>query len=456
MNKFLRNFFVTALAIMSLNAMGQAVVTFDASVDKGTHDAQNPGADQVSKSGITVAISDGAMNLTDQYRCYKNATLTVTSTEGNIAKVEFTCTAEGEEKYGPGSFTDPTTGSYSFAGKVGTWTGDAESFTLTASKNQGRINNIVVTLSGGVTVEFWDASTLDLTTAIKTRENKNENLKTVPEQYPGEAPDEAQIRADATASVKLTGVSTPNSDGAPEEAWRYPTTDTKQFLNLDACPVKFAGSYLQAKTGNPSMLDIEYFFTNSDGNRVGPRTVEDFWAPGCGKLPAKGEYIEVSFSKAGTFVAGLFIQRPTSNLYIIDKETIQLLAPSAIKIAGFNNNNTVKPAEDADAYQPMKVNDDYTISYANPDYSINTGKQVFGHVSFDVEAGKTYLMLNPKNQLGIYGFQFTPGGDPSGVETIKTNKVWNADAPMYNLSGQKVDKSYKGIVIQNGRKFFNK
>jgi hypothetical protein len=133
-----------------------------------------------------------------------------------------------------------------------------------------------------------------------------------------------------------------------------------------------------------------------------------------------------------------------------------LLAPSAIKIAGFNNNNTVKPAEDADAYQPMKVNDDYTISYANPDYSINTGKQVFGHVSFDVEAGKTYLMLNPKNQLGIYGFQFTPGGDPSGVETIKTNKVWNADAPMYNLSGQKVDKSYKGIVIQNGRKFVNK
>ena len=470
MNKILRNFFVTALAIMSLNAMGQAVVTFDASVDKGTHDAQNPGADQVSKNGITVAISDGAMNLTDQYRCYKNATLTVTSTEGNIAKVEFTCTAEGEEKYGPGSFTDPTTGSYSFAGKVGTWTGDAESFTLTASKNQGRINNIVVTLSGGVTVEFWDASTLDLTTAIKTRENKNENLKTVPEQYPGEAPDEAQIRADATAalvltdyifsvetaSVKLTGVSTPNSDGAPEEAWRYPTTDTKQFLNLDACPVKFAGSYLQAKTGNPSMLDIEYFFTNSDGNRVGPRTVEDFWAPGCGKLPAKGEYIEVSFSKAGTFVAGLFIQRPTSNLYIIDKETIQLLAPSAIKIAGFNNNNTVKPAEDADAYQPMKVNDDYTISYANPDYSINTGKQVFGHVSFDVEAGKTYLMLNPKNQLGIYGFQFTPSGDPSGVETIKTNKVWNADAPMYNLSGQKVDKSYKGIVIQNGRKFVNK
>lgn len=28
--------------------------------------------------------------------------------------------------------------------------------------------------------------------------------------------------------------------------------------------------------------------------------------------------------------------------------------------------------------------------------------------------------------------------------------------PMYNLSGQRVDKNYKGVVIQNGKKFINK
>lgn len=32
----------------------------------------------------------------------------------------------------------------------------------------------------------------------------------------------------------------------------------------------------------------------------------------------------------------------------------------------------------------------------------------------------------------------------------------NADAPMYNLSGQRVGKGYKGIVIQNGKKFMSK
>ena len=31
-------------------------------------------------------------------------------------------------------------------------------------------------------------------------------------------------------------------------------------------------------------------------------------------------------------------------------------------------------------------------------------------------------------------------------------KATNADGAIYNLAGQKVDASYKGIVIQNGKK----
>ena len=144
MNKILRNVFVAAMAMMSLSGMAQ--ITFDASADKGTCDASNPGADQVTKDGVTIAVSNGAMNLTDQYRCYKSATFTVTSTVGNIQKVEISCTAEGEAKYGPGCFTDATAGSYAFEGKVGTWTGDASSFSMTASTNQVRINTVVVTV----------------------------------------------------------------------------------------------------------------------------------------------------------------------------------------------------------------------------------------------------------------------------------------------------------------------
>ena len=43
----------------------------------------------------------------------------------------------------------------------------------------------------------------------------------------------------------------------------------------------------------------------------------------------------------------------------------------------------------------------------------------------------------------------------TGVNTIKTAEQ-NANAPMYNLAGQRVSKDYKGIVIQNGRKMIKK
>ena len=39
--------------------------------------------------------------------------------------------------------------------------------------------------------------------------------------------------------------------------------------------------------------------------------------------------------------------------------------------------------------------------------------------------------------------------------TVVASKV-NTNAPIYNLAGQKVSKSYKGVVIQNGKKFVQK
>ena len=41
------------------------------------------------------------------------------------------------------------------------------------------------------------------------------------------------------------------------------------------------------------------------------------------------------------------------------------------------------------------------------------------------------------------------GGDKTAINAVK---AMNADGAIYNLAGQKVDASYKGIVIQNGKK----
>ena len=129
----------------------EGAVVFDADVDKGNA-TETEAAYEVSKSGVTMAVSSGRLgtyNNEVHYRIYKNQTLTLTSTVGNITKVEFTCTANNDEKYGPGCFTVDG-GSYEYADAVGTWTGDASSVTFTASSNQVRATQVAVTVNGEV------------------------------------------------------------------------------------------------------------------------------------------------------------------------------------------------------------------------------------------------------------------------------------------------------------------
>ncbi|WP_455261320.1 hypothetical protein [Prevotella jejuni] len=43
----------------------------------------------------------------------------------------------------------------------------------------------------------------------------------------------------------------------------------------------------------------------------------------------------------------------------------------------------------------------------------------------------------------------------TGIKNVQTIEV-NENAPIYNLAGQRVSKDYKGVVIQNGKKFVRK
>ena len=51
----------------------------------------------------------------------------------------------------------------------------------------------------------------------------------------------------------------------------------------------------------------------------------------------------------------------------------------------------------------------------------------------------------------------TFGGNGAGVGAIAADqKVLDENAPVYNVLGQKVTKEYKGILIQNGKKYINR
>lgn len=260
----------------------------------------------------------------------------------------------------------------------------------------------------------------------------------------------------ATASVSIKGVSTPNTDASDAEAWQT-NAEVQHFeLNIDGCPDNMKWTnYVKPKNGNPSLAYYDFYELKDDGSSTVFRVHENLWTVGCGQLPTKGTYYEITFAKAGQMVMGVYLNRPNSSyVVVVDKETITPLPASVMSFEGFCQNNTYKyPSGNAESddpiFQKFNFRDDWTI-----DVSAQPSRALMGYLSFPVEA-KTYLLFQPSSQVGLYGFQFTEA-DPANVEAITTKTQKNANAALYNLAGQKVDKSYKGIVIQNGRKFVNK
>lgn len=86
-------------------------------------------------------------------------------------------------------------------------------------------------------------------------------------------------------------------------------------------------------------------------------------------------------------------------------------------------------------------------------FTSKSGTPAFAQVvsGQDIPAKKGYIVLN-SSSAAKYAINFD--GEATGIHTIEAASA--ANAAMYNLAGQRVDKSYKGIVIVNGKKYLNK
>jgi|GEM_PF-1335343 len=73
---------------------------------------------------------------------------------------------------------------------------------------------------------------------------------------------------------------------------------------------------------------------------------------------------------------------------------------------------------------------------------------VYPVISVEVKAGEVAVGY-PTGSLNFYGFEFI--ASTSGVNAVTVEKAKNNIR--YNLAGQRVDESYKGVVIMNGKKF---
>ena len=107
-------------------------VTFDATIDKGTS--------PLIKNGVTFACNNGVLNNGSEYRLYKNSVTTFSVSQGTITQIVFT----GVSGYPASGFATQT--GWTTDGNNGTWTGNAQSVSFTASGAQVRATQIVVTV----------------------------------------------------------------------------------------------------------------------------------------------------------------------------------------------------------------------------------------------------------------------------------------------------------------------
>lgn len=114
---------------------------------------------------------------------------------------------------------------------------------------------------------------------------------------------------------------------------------------------------------------------------------------------------------------------------------------------------------DATFATDLKVSNGNVKSDGTNFYGFTTKDGVSGFVrvakDVAVPLGKGYLRLTGNTAAAPVFYSINIGGGTTGIGQVEVEKATENGA-IYNLAGQRVDASYKGVVIKNGKKYVNK
>lgn len=388
---------ILRISVMSLLALISSItfaqVTFDANVDKGTQTG-NGKPDQVIKDGVTLSCTNAALAATN-YKTKKAEYRFYASSDVTLSAAD-----KNIVKVEMTCSGDKKYAASNFAAQEGlviaketaTWTGKATSITFKTTK-QVRAYKVVVTLEGGAVTPTPEVQTVDNIAAFKAlSDGTTAQLKL----------NNAQVLYTWTSKNGNTSTYIRDATGALLLYKSGLTLKENQMLNGEVT-LKLKDFY-----GLPEGVKTDK--TNADGLTITDGT------------PAQPKVITPD--KAGenlsdlVQVEGVTIQSEQSGKYTnyyayVGDQKIQLYN-------GFH----------LDAYKDLS-----SLVGTN-------NKTVKGIVS----------MFKGNYQITIISIDTTTGIDNLNAES----KTLNDNAPMYNLAGQRVDKTYKGVVIQNGKKFINR
>lgn len=461
MIKALRYSLMSLLVLICGSVFAQKTVTFDATVDSY---GDNVNTDNIvlTKDGVTLAVTQGNFGNGSQFRIFKGQTITVSSTDGTVTSIVFTCTASGDAKYGPGCFSNLE--GYSYEDKTGTWTGSASEVTFTAKTNQVRATLIEVTVvqagedvvnkptitaednflgyDNKVTIEAAEGCDIYYTTD-ETAPTTSSTKYTEP------------FSIAKTTTVKAIAVKDGKSSDIAEKTFNQ--------VQLEASTI----GYLNEKTEDQAWIHLKFeeaVVTYVDGKNIYLRERDkalllygiDFSSNEA--YPIKvgdillgsimcdyDNYYGIHEVKTNKFTnvdeiyvregsAPAPVQASLADIlalkYICDYVVVQGTIVS--EVAGKNTNYFVKDAAGDNKVQLYKGLD--VSSYAGD--------------------GKTYYITAVFNAIYNGNAELQPitvtENDPTAISNVKAENA--SDNAIYNFAGQRMNKLSKGINIVNGKK----
>lgn len=115
------------------------------------------------------------------------------------------------------------------------------------------------------------------------------------------------------------------------------------------------------------------------------------------------------------------------------------------------------PTQTADGFNFVGTYTATTVPVGN--YFINSSNKFFkaGDDKTNIKGTRaTFEPVGAATSAKGLGFNVTEDGTTTAINSITMQEELNVNAPMYNLAGQQVTKAYKGVILQNGKKFINK
>lgn len=439
----MKKILLSLMALLAMtNVMAQDAIDFSA---KGYENAQDLDGVAIKFGNATVTFSVGTGSTTPKYyntgtaaRLYGGNTMTITS-DKTIEKITFT-TAGGSnafteyQSWAPGEFADNV------------WTGSANSVVCTNNATSGhvRIQTITVEYAAGqdpepiegdvekYTAISWDGTAYTVASEFAAATGEGGGVAT-------NVVDGASIIKFGTANLEceaVGGTTAKTCDATGVTEWNDIKWDYKNQGDI-----LFA--YING-TGNPVFgYDIEEIITDGVPTGNYRQKFDDYYyTPDCGSMPAQGLYYKFTAKKAGDLKIYIWSNKGNRNTYLVDEATTKPVTYVAEGyINGQNDETGAKrwlTAEEIQALHDASGN-------AEKPYIIGAGNQNYwGAINYKMTAGQSVWLFQDSSQVGFQGYEFTPDGGTTGIQSVAAESV---------KAAHKIVVNGKVVIVKNGQQF---